>query len=113
MGWTAAGLVLATFCCERMVSLRLVAIASNLAFISYGYLAHLWPILGLHLVMLPLNMWRLRGALADGRPARTNEIGREASYQAWQRGQTSFGLGQCRGAAPTVRTASRARRPGL
>jgi len=49
-----------------MVSLRLVAIASNMAFIGYGYLAQLWPILALHLMMLPLNTWRLRGALANG-----------------------------------------------
>ena len=66
VGWTAAGLVLATFCCERMASLRLIAIASNLAFISYGCLAHLWPILALHAIMLPLNTWRLHGALANG-----------------------------------------------
>ena len=66
VGWTAAGLVLATFCCERMVSLRIVAIASNLAFISYGCMARLWPILALHMIMLPLNTWRLRGALGKG-----------------------------------------------
>lgn len=66
VGWVAAGLVLATFCCERMVSLRLVAIASNLAFIGYACLAQLWPILALHTIMLPLNVWRLRGAMANG-----------------------------------------------
>jgi len=66
VGWTASGLVLAAFCCERMVSLRLVAIASNVAFIGYACLAHLWPILALHTIMLPLNIWRLRGALAHG-----------------------------------------------
>src|SRR5579863_8716863 len=49
-----------------MVSLRLVAIASNLAFICYGCLAHLWPILALHTIMLPLNTWRLHGALTNG-----------------------------------------------
>jgi ABC-type glycerol-3-phosphate transport system permease component len=65
VGWIAAGLVLATFCCKHMVSLRLVAISSNLAFVWYGALAHLWPILALHLIMLPLNVWRLRGALND------------------------------------------------
>ncbi|MFZ2004972.1 MAG: hypothetical protein WAV02_07780 [Stellaceae bacterium] len=66
LGWTAAALVLATFCCRRMVTLRMVAIASNLAFVGYGGLAHLWPILALHVLMLPLNSWRLRGALMDG-----------------------------------------------
>lgn len=63
VGWTASGLVLATFCCERMVSLRIAAIASNVAFIGYACLAQLWPILALHTIMLPLNVWRLSGAI--------------------------------------------------
>lgn len=67
LGWVAAALVLTTFCCKRMVSLRIIAIASNLAFIGYGYLAGLGPILALHLIMLPLNGWRLRGALVEER----------------------------------------------
>lgn len=35
---SAATLVFATFCAQRMTSLRAIAIASNLAFIGYGYL---------------------------------------------------------------------------
>lgn len=66
LGWTAAALVLATFCCRRMVTLRMVAIASNIAFVGYGGLAHLWPILALHVLMLPLNGWRLSDALTEG-----------------------------------------------
>src|SRR5579862_4857774 len=64
MGYVAASLVLAAFCAKRMVSLRALAIASNLAFIAYGLPAHLWPIVLLHLTMLPLNIMRLREALA-------------------------------------------------
>ena len=59
IGYVAASLVLATFCARTMVLLRALAIASNLAFIAYGLLAHLWPILLLHAVMLPLNVYRL------------------------------------------------------
>jgi CRP/FNR family transcriptional regulator, cyclic AMP receptor protein len=59
IGYVAASLVLATFCARTMVLLRALAIASNLAFIAYGLLAHLWPILLLHAVMLPLNVHRL------------------------------------------------------
>jgi hypothetical protein len=58
LGYLAASLVLATFCAKRMVSLRSIAIASNLAFIGYGYLDSLWPILILHVVMLPINIVR-------------------------------------------------------
>ena len=44
---------------KMMVPLRSVAIASNVAFISYGYLGGMVPILVLHLALLPLNLWRL------------------------------------------------------
>lgn len=63
LGYLAASLVLATFCAKTMVPLRMLAIASNLAFIAYALLAHLWPILLLHAIMLPLNAARLREAL--------------------------------------------------
>ena len=59
IGYVAASLVLATFCARTMVLLRTLAIASNLAFIAYSLLSHLWPILLLHAVMLPLNVHRL------------------------------------------------------
>jgi hypothetical protein len=46
-----------------MTPLRILAIFSNIAFIAYGGLYHLWPIVGLHLSMLPVNIIRLREAL--------------------------------------------------
>lgn len=58
-GFVAAGLVFLTFCMKTMIALRLVAIASNLAFIYYAYSAGLTPILILHLLLLPLNLFRL------------------------------------------------------
>jgi hypothetical protein len=64
LGYFAASLVLATFCAKTMISLRSLAIASNGAFIIYGTSARLWPIVLLHAVMLPLNLSRLREALA-------------------------------------------------
>ncbi len=64
LGYFAASLVLATFCAKTMISLRSLAIASNGAFIVYGTSARLWPIVLLHAVMLPLNLSRLREALA-------------------------------------------------
>jgi hypothetical protein len=60
IGYLAAGLVLATFCTRSMSSLRLIALASNLAFITYGYLADLTPVLILHTILLPVNAYRLR-----------------------------------------------------
>ena len=59
IGFAAAGLVLATFCMRSMRALRWVAIASNLAFIAYGYLGNLAPVLLLHLLLLPVNVYRV------------------------------------------------------
>jgi len=59
IGFGAAGLVLATFCMGSMNALRWVAIASNVAFIAYGYLGHLAPVLLLHALLLPVNIYRL------------------------------------------------------
>jgi hypothetical protein len=59
LGYAAAGLVLATFTMRTMIPLRLLGIASNVAFISYGYAADLLPVLLLHAALLPLNVYRL------------------------------------------------------
>jgi hypothetical protein len=67
LGYAAAGLVLATFCMRDMVALRWMAIASNLAFIAYGGLAGLGPVLVLHLLLLPVNVLRLAGSNRSAR----------------------------------------------
>ena len=59
-GYVASTLVLVTFMTKDMRLLRVFAILSNLAFISYGAIAWLPPVLGLHLLLLPLNILRLR-----------------------------------------------------
>jgi hypothetical protein len=63
IGFIASALVLATFATKDMVNLRVVAICSNVAFITYALILHLLPILVLHVVLLPLNSWRLVQAL--------------------------------------------------
>ena len=67
VGFAAAGLVLATFCMKQLVPLRALAIMSNVTFILYGYWGRLEPILVLHVTLLPVNLIRLRQALAAGR----------------------------------------------
>jgi hypothetical protein len=58
-GYVASALVLATFSMKSMRALRLLAIASNVAFILYALVADLHPILVLHASLLPLNIVRL------------------------------------------------------
>ena len=71
IGYVASALVLAAFGMKDMVNLRIVALYSNIAFITYGIALNLLPILILHVILLPLNGWRLMGALkqrsSDGR----------------------------------------------
>jgi hypothetical protein len=71
IGYLASVLVLTTLCMRRMVVLRAVAIASNLAFISYGALADIDPVLLLHALLLPTNIYRLMQAIHDERSSRT------------------------------------------
>jgi len=87
VGYLASGLVFATFCTKHMVQLRTLAIASNIAFIGYGYLGKLWPILILHAAMLPLNTHRLRQEIWQPAPATTARRPRRINGSADRRQQ--------------------------
>lgn len=58
-GWIAAGLVLSSFYLKTMMPLRIVAMCSNVIFIIYAVLSDAPPILVLHCLLFPLNLWRL------------------------------------------------------
>ena len=59
VGYLAALTVLATFCMDTIVPLRGLAIASNVLFILYGIAGHLYPVLLLHSVLLPVNVAKI------------------------------------------------------
>jgi CRP/FNR family cyclic AMP-dependent transcriptional regulator len=59
-GYLAAVLVFLTFYMKTMIPLRVIGICSNCVFITYGFLGGLYPVLILHLILLPLNGLRLR-----------------------------------------------------
>jgi formate hydrogenlyase subunit 4 len=40
-------------------SLRMFALASNVLFSSYGLIAHIYPVVFLHMVLLPINLLKL------------------------------------------------------
>jgi len=63
LGLLAAGLYFATYAVKHMLSLRIIAIASNVFFIAYGIVHVALPELVLHSVLLPLNarrLWEIR-----------------------------------------------------
>ena len=59
VGWAASAAVLATFCMNTMMPLRVLAIISNVLFCAFGAVAHIFPILILHAILLPVNVVRL------------------------------------------------------
>jgi diacylglycerol kinase len=60
LGYAASGLTLATFAQQAMRPMRIMAIGANLCFIGYGAMGHFMPVLVLHIILLPINLARLR-----------------------------------------------------
>jgi hypothetical protein len=71
IGFAAALAVLISFCMSSIISLRSVAILSNILFISYGALGDIHPVLFLHAALLPINLIKLYRAIAPRRCFRT------------------------------------------
>lgn len=101
-GWLAASLMLATFASIDAVRLRALALAANVAFISYGLTVGLPPVVVLHLLLVPINLCRLWRAwqsrprpdsgiapssarARDGRPPGGQKISGRAARSAWRR----------------------------
>ncbi|MBR1153367.1 hypothetical protein [Bradyrhizobium sp. JYMT SZCCT0428] len=60
LGFVAALSVLASFCMTTILALRSFALLSNVLFIVYGLLSQVYPVFFLHLVLLPVNIAKLR-----------------------------------------------------
>ena len=60
LGYLASAAVLATFCMRTMIPLRTFAIGSNVLFAAYGYLAHIYPVMALHLICFRSMSYGLR-----------------------------------------------------
>jgi CRP/FNR family cyclic AMP-dependent transcriptional regulator len=76
-GYLASGLVFLTFCMKTMIALRVIAIGSNIAFVTYGLFADLTPIYLLHSVLLPLNvmrLWQSRTLIREVRKAANGDL---------------------------------------
>lgn len=71
LGWLASALTVATYAMNTMLTLRIVAIVSSVFFVIYTVALHLWPLLMMELLLLPINCYRLwqilriRGRLSD------------------------------------------------
>jgi hypothetical protein len=65
-GYLASTLVVMAFCMKDIVPLRVVALTSNVAFLTYGIGLDLVPIWLLHAILLPINGWRLWQGISIG-----------------------------------------------
>ena len=100
-GYLGALLTLATFSMKTMLHLRMAGIVANLAFIAYGAMGHIYPVLLLHLALLPLNIWRLHQLLRLSRQISAATAGGRAMdwlkpfsrHKTVQAGQTLFRQG--------------------
>lgn len=58
-GWTAAVLTFLTYYQKTMIRLRILGIVSNVCFVGWSFFFGIYPVLVLHLCLLPVNGYRL------------------------------------------------------
>src|SRR6266852_3827034 len=81
LGFFGSLAVLASFCMTTTKTLRTVALASNVLFGLYGLLGHVYPVLLLHMILLPINLAKLRQMRSRSSPREpvidspTNSVG--------------------------------------
>ncbi|MBN9078121.1 MAG: cyclic nucleotide-binding protein [Rhizobiales bacterium] len=74
VGYMASSLVFLTFYMKHMIPLRVVALFSNVAFLTYGIGMHLMPVALLHCALIPINLYRLVLAIRDDRRPMTGAM---------------------------------------
>lgn len=62
-GLIASAFVVAGYTMRTMIPLRIVGIITNIVFIFFAMVHHNYPIVALHVILLPLNIYRLREML--------------------------------------------------
>ncbi len=92
LGFAASAATLCAFAQTRMLSMRLSAIAANLCFIGYGALGLFYPVLLLHVVLLPLNIARLvqQFGIDATRQAGSETEQRQTLIEEWRRDRTRY-----------------------
>ena len=75
VGWVAAAFTLAAYSMKTMLPLRVVSVFANLSFMSYGFMTDAIPVLILHLLLLPFNLYRLAEIFRSKRKVRAARSG--------------------------------------
>src|SRR6202012_2332563 len=74
-GLLASAFVVAGYTMRTMIPLRIFGILTNVVLILYAFPHHNYPIVVLHLILLPLNVYRLREMLLLVRNVRRSVSG--------------------------------------
>ncbi|SLN59657.1 hypothetical protein ROA7023_02741 [Roseisalinus antarcticus] len=80
VGWMAAAVTVITYAMKTMVPLRIAAIVSSVLFIIYGVAGEHWPVLGMELLLLPFNSWRLWEILSMRRKIAAGRAGAPTDF---------------------------------
>lgn len=63
LGYSAATAAIGTYSARTMIPLRVLGLATNVLFMGYGWFSGTQPVFLLHLILFPLNAWRLQQML--------------------------------------------------
>jgi hypothetical protein len=74
-GFAGGAMTLLAFAQTRMLRMRVAAVAANVFFIAFGLLAPASPVLALHVILLPLNLYHLAAYVRTARPGRIRRDG--------------------------------------
>ena len=86
LGAAASLLTLAAFMQRRMFPMRIAAIGANSFFIAYGAIGSIYPVLALHLILLPVNVMRFAGEIVRRRSGAASAPAPAASHPlCWMR----------------------------
>jgi hypothetical protein len=88
IGYAASTLTLATFAQQTMLPMRIMAIAANVCFIGYGAMGQFMPVLVLHVILLPINVIRLRTLIRQSNASKARQ-GEKATEEPTLAGSSS------------------------
>jgi len=97
-GYAASALVFLAFYMKTMIPLRIVGIASNVAFMTYAAGQHLYPVFILHAILLPLNcvrVFQMRALIRKVGEAVQGDLSMEwmmpfMRRRSWKKGEVLF-----------------------
>jgi hypothetical protein len=69
VGYAGTAFTVVAYGMRRIVPLRIAAILSSVAFLSYGLLMQSYPLVLMEIMLLPINTYRLLEILAERRRA--------------------------------------------